>query len=117
MASKTENVPVNTVIGVLLDDGETLDSLDMDFKTQENVDFDAKKNDAEASNVQKGSSKSRKSTPLAKREAIAQGLDIASIEGTGPRGKVTKSDVVAVQNIDGLEASSSELKASEKRFF
>ena len=56
VASKTENVPVNTVIGVLLDDGE-LDLLDLDFKTQQTVDFDAKKNGAEASNVQKRSSK------------------------------------------------------------
>ena len=114
VASKTENVPVNSVIGVLLDDGETLDSLDMDFKTQQTVDFDAKKNEAEASNVQKGFSKSQKSTPLAKREAIAQGLDIAAIEGTGPRGKVTKSDVVAVQNIDRVEAASSSELISER---
>ena len=32
VASKTENVPVNTVIGVLLFDGETLDSLEMDCR-------------------------------------------------------------------------------------
>ena len=118
VASKTENVPVNTVIGVLLDDGETLDSLDMDFKTQQTVDFDSKKNEAEASNVQKSSPKSQKSTPLAKREAIAQGLDIAAIEGTGPRGKVTRSDVVAVQNIDRLgAASSSELTSEREKGF
>ena len=114
VASKTENVPVNTVIGVLLDDGETLDSLDMDFKTQQTVDFDAKKNGAEASNVQKRPLKSQKSTPLAKREAIAQGLDIAAIEGTGSRGKVTRFDVVAVKNTHRLEAASSSELTSER---
>ena len=114
VASKTENVPVNTVIGVLLDDGEMLDSLDLDFKTQQTVDFDAKKNGAEASNVQKRPFKSQKSTPLAKREAIAQGLDIAAIEGTGSRGKVTRLDVVAVKNIDRREAASSSELTSER---
>ncbi len=114
VASETQNVAVNTVIGVLLEDGETPDSLDIDFKTEQTSDFDRKKNEAEASSVQKRSSKSLKATPLAKREAIAQGLDIGAIQGTGSRGKVIRADVMALQNIDKLEATASSGLTSEQ---
>ena len=116
VASETQNVPINTVIGVLLEDGETLDSLDMDFKTQQSLDCYRKKNEAEASNVQKRASKSPKATPLAKREANAQGLNIAAIQGTGSRGKVVRADVMAFQNTDKLEATaSSGLKSEQEK--
>ena len=40
-------------------------------------------------------------TPVAARIADANGLDVTGIEGTGPRGKVTKADVLAALESDG----------------
>src|SRR5205814_9955658 len=37
-------------------------------------------------------------TPVAARIAAERGIDIASIRGTGPRGRVTKEDVLAAGN-------------------
>src|SRR5439155_811237 len=40
-------------------------------------------------------------TPVAARIADSNGLDVTGIEGTGPRGKVTKADVLAALESDG----------------
>ena len=39
-----------------------------------------------------------RSSPIARRIAAAQGVDLTSVKGTGPGGKVTKADVVAAAN-------------------
>ena len=43
-------------------------------------------------------------TPVAARMASAHGLDLGAVEGTGPRGRVTKNDVVAALEGDGAPA-------------
>jgi len=50
---------------------------------------------AEAATVQTSSSNSRriKASPLARRLAKQKGINLAAITGTGPRGRITKSDV------------------------
>ena len=40
-----------------------------------------------------------KATPLAKKTAAIAGVDPADISGTGPRGKVTRADVLAIENL------------------
>jgi 2-oxoglutarate dehydrogenase E1 component len=44
-------------------------------------------------------------TPVAARMATAHGLDVGSIEGTGPRGRVTKEDVQAALDGEGAPAA------------
>src|SRR4051812_45369668 len=45
-------------------------------------------------------------TPVAARIASAHGIDVADLQGSGPRGRVTKSDVLAaVEKPAGAEAS------------
>ncbi|MBX5468749.1 MAG: multifunctional oxoglutarate decarboxylase/oxoglutarate dehydrogenase thiamine pyrophosphate-binding subunit/dihydrolipoyllysine-residue succinyltransferase subunit [Thermoleophilaceae bacterium] len=44
-------------------------------------------------------------TPVAARIASAHGLDVASVPGSGPRGRVTKSDVLAALEGDGRAAA------------
>lgn len=41
-----------------------------------------------------------RATPLAKRLARAHGVDLAELEGTGPRGRITRSDVAARTGVD-----------------
>ncbi|MFL5844781.1 MAG: biotin/lipoyl-containing protein, partial [Solirubrobacteraceae bacterium] len=40
-------------------------------------------------------------TPVAARVAAAEGVDLAKVEGTGPRGKITKADVLAGESTNG----------------
>ena len=40
-------------------------------------------------------------TPVAQRIAAAHGIDLASVSGSGPRGRVTKDDVLAAVQDDG----------------
>jgi pyruvate dehydrogenase E2 component (dihydrolipoamide acetyltransferase) len=41
-----------------------------------------------------------KATPLARRLARAHGVDLAEVQGTGPRGRITRSDVAARAGIE-----------------
>jgi 2-oxoglutarate dehydrogenase E2 component (dihydrolipoamide succinyltransferase) len=50
-----------------------------------------------------GDERETKATPVAKRMASDQGVDIRSISGSGPSGRVTKDDV-ATQIVDGDQA-------------
>jgi multifunctional 2-oxoglutarate metabolism enzyme len=43
-------------------------------------------------------------TPVAARIASAHGIDLSALEGSGPRGRVTKSDVLAAVEGDGAPA-------------
>jgi pyruvate dehydrogenase E2 component (dihydrolipoamide acetyltransferase) len=45
------------------------------------------------------SGKPARATPLARRIAAAHGLELASVTGTGPRGRITRSDVAAVAGL------------------
>jgi len=72
--------------------------------------------DGEADDVAEGSSDGEavgsapdgdtKATPVARRAAAAQGVDLGAVKGSGPGGKVTKADVLAA-NGDGASAGTS----------
>ncbi|MGB2874125.1 MAG: dihydrolipoamide acetyltransferase family protein [Gaiellaceae bacterium] len=46
-------------------------------------------------------------TPLVRRMAQEHGVDLSSVEGTGPRGRVTEEDVRRASHADGLSAGDS----------
>ena len=52
-------------------------------------------------------------TPVAARIADAHGIDLGSISGSGPRGRVTKDDVLAAIEGNGAPARSSDGAAAE----
>jgi multifunctional 2-oxoglutarate metabolism enzyme len=52
-------------------------------------------------------------TPVAARIASAHGVDLSSISGTGPRGRVTKEDVLAA--VEGNGAPAAEAAAGETK--
>jgi pyruvate dehydrogenase E2 component (dihydrolipoamide acetyltransferase) len=114
VAEGSEGVPVNTVIGLLLEDGED-DSVLEGFK----ADAPAKAEAAPAQAAEKPAAEAPPASaqaapaaskpaaragngadsgrvfasPLAKRMAAQAGLDLAALQGSGPRGRIVKADI------------------------
>ena len=125
----TEQVPVNDVIALLLEEDEdtsALDNVDVsggapapkaDAPKQETSKSEDKKEEPKKEAT--ASSASAPSTapatksgdrvfasPLARRLASQNGLDVSLISGTGPRGRVVKADIEsAIQNGTGKAGS------------
>ncbi|MEM8770968.1 MAG: pyruvate dehydrogenase complex dihydrolipoamide acetyltransferase [Pseudomonadota bacterium] len=113
----TENVKVNAPIAVLLEDGESVADIDLGKleagadasserapeKTDSKVSDDAQPGGpsqklngaAPSSSASPASDKSGRilASPLAKRMAEQEGLDLAAVNGTGPRGRIVKRDI------------------------
>ena len=121
----TENVPVNDVIAVLLEDGESADDIG-DVSTASAAPAPASqkqegKGEASSSmaaapssgsvsqDVQKGDRVF--ASPLAKRLAKDAGIDLASVKGSGPRGRIVKADIEKAK-ISPQKASSASAVAS-----
>ncbi len=94
----TENVAVGTVIAMLAEEGEDVDSVSapsVDSKP------DAKEEPAPAPTPSPtpapaaSSEEGPKASPVAKRMATNEGVDLKSVEGTGPKGRIVKADVEA----------------------
>lgn len=103
----TENVKVNAVIAVIAEDGEEATAPAApapQAKTEA-----APKSAVEAEATASAPAKSEKTqsakrtdtrlfaTPLARRIASDKGIDLASITGSGPRGRIIKADVEAAK--------------------
>lgn len=99
----TEQVPVNDVIAVLLEDGESASDLE-GFDVSGGAPAPAVKEETSASAPQSSaapapaapvtSSGSRIfASPLARRLAAQNNVDIAQLSGTGPKGRIVKADV------------------------
>lgn len=106
VAAGTENVKVNDMIAVLLEDGETKDDL-KDFgndnqPTEEKVGpapevKRVEEKEVKAMPVQAVETSNPGSrvfaSPLARRIANDRGVDLSTIQGSGPRGRIVKADV------------------------
>lgn len=101
VAEGTENVPVNEVIAVLLEDGESADDIGdvisapaaLAPSKEEAPKQEAPK--ASAPVLQVGAPKGDRvfASPLAKRIAADKGVDLAGVQGSGPGGRIVKVDV------------------------
>jgi pyruvate dehydrogenase E2 component (dihydrolipoamide acetyltransferase) len=102
----TEGVKVNAVIGLLLEEGEDKSALaSVDTKTAtapkpapatpktEPAPAPKAAAPVPAPAANNGNGAGSIATPLAKRMAALSGVQLGSIDGTGPRGKITKEDV------------------------
>lgn len=101
IVAKGDNANVNTVIGLLLGDGETLADLEgyvsssLDGKGAgsdviENEGAVQGRVDSKIAAVQGGR---LFASPLARRIASQQGIDLATLKGSGPNGRIIKRDV------------------------
>lgn len=105
-----ENVKVNTPIAVLLEDGESADDIDVSSlggasapaapAKSEAPAEEGKANGAAAPSQSAAPAPSQSSgsdrilaSPLAKRLAEQNGLDLAAVAGSGPRGRIVKRDI------------------------
>ena len=106
IGDKTENVAVNSVIALLLEEGEDKSALD-DYKIEEKVDEKPKEEKKVEPKAQKIEPKQQnnvvdvqnndsdiKASPLAKRIAGQNNVDLGQIAGSGPRGRVVRDDVI-----------------------
>lgn len=104
IASGTSGVAVNTPIAVLLEEGETADMIKAATPTNSNQKaatpapaVDAPKaaaTPAASAPAPKAATGERVfATPLARRIAEQKGIDIATVQGSGPHGRIVKSDI------------------------
>ncbi|WP_283966116.1 pyruvate dehydrogenase complex dihydrolipoamide acetyltransferase [Tritonibacter sp. AK171] len=112
IAEGSEGVKVNTPIAVLLEDGESADDIDTSAATPEAAPAaDAAQEAASAGGSDATAAPAAASatpapaapaaadgsrifaSPLARRIAADKGLDLGSIKGSGPRGRIIKVDV------------------------
>ena len=116
IAEGTENVPVNEVIALLFEDGEDIDSListkamsshtpissDPNISTTE-IALSEKANNTQTQNVSEENIKRINASPLAKRLAKEKGIDLISIKGSGPHGRIIKRDIVDIGTSTGTD--------------
>ena len=89
----SENVAVGTVIAMLAEDGEDVGDVSAPAADS------APAPSPEPSPAPAASDDGPAATPTARKLAEANGIDLASIEGTGPGGKITKGDVEAAGGV------------------
>ena len=98
----SEGVKVNSPIAIILDDGEQLEASET---TNLTVQEEPKTNSTEeaivqveqiSTNIAKTASKRIFATPLAKRLAKEKGLNLESISGSGPHGRIVKNDILSL---------------------
>lgn len=97
----TSDVPVNQLIALLLEEGEDENALNDYTASPKNNDEmkndEIKKEDKKEPNAltHQGDSKNRiKISPIAKKIAQNEGININQLKGTGPYGRIIKADVL-----------------------
>jgi len=88
VAEGTEEVPVNQVIALLLEDGEDVTALEGALEGAAEAPAPAA-----APAPQAAAGGRVLASPLARRLAAEQGLDLSRVTGTGPRGRIVKRDI------------------------
>ena len=109
VAGGTKDVAVNSIIGLILEDGEKmsdLDLIDSDLQMTSSKSQSASENNIQSpadtvpvpvapqeNNITPNISERTFASPLARRIAERNEMDVSLIKGSGPRGRVVKRDV------------------------
>jgi pyruvate dehydrogenase E2 component (dihydrolipoamide acetyltransferase) len=110
----SEGVKVNSPIAVILDEGEELEAneeadqtLPAEPKNQKNAPEGVIETKKPSNNVIQTSHTRIFATPLARRLAKEKGVDLDSITGSGPHGRIVKNDILDVNptNFDNNQES------------
>ncbi len=107
----TDNVKVGDVIAILAEEGEDIADIDLSGDTPKPASpaspaaslpksEQAPKQTAPAKKAAQSASASDriKASPLARRLAADNGVDLANINGSGPKGRIIKADIVKAQS-------------------
>jgi len=111
-----EGVPPGTVICYIGDANESISKIERNIETaQTEVAATATKVKESQPSVQTAAKEKIKISPVARKMAEAANLDIRTIQGTGPGGRITKEDVQkAIANSSSVESpSTKEQKPAE----
>ena len=104
----SSGVKVNEIIAILLDDGEDVSNIEVQEPENkqdiiETINTEVHKPSIKLENDNKNLNKERVfATPLARRIAKSNSLELTNIKGTGPYGRIVKADVES-NNISYLE--------------
>ena len=111
----SEGVKVNSPIAVILDDGEELkmsETVDLVVETEQTKPEVATEEVAEiqklSMNVVQTSSTRVFATPLARRLAREKGIDLGSVTGSGPHGRIVKTDILDL-NVSDVDTNQESL--------
>jgi pyruvate dehydrogenase E2 component (dihydrolipoamide acetyltransferase) len=104
--ANSEEVAVNTVVGILLEENESIDTLDESSSTPSNVvektpAINTKSSDQvpdqltekSATAIQPTHTKRIFSSPSARRVASINNIELSGLSGSGPKGRILRSDV------------------------
>ena len=102
IAEGTENIPVNSTIAVLMDERETFSKSEFsDVRAVKEVAQTEVKGSVSRQRIDISSEAENYSnnvrvfiSPLARRIALAEGVNFSKIKGTGPRGRIIKADIL-----------------------
>ncbi len=111
----SEGVKVNSPIAVILDDDEELkvsETADLVVETEQTKSEVATEEVAEiqkpSMNAVQTSSTRVFATPLARRLAREKGIDLGSISGSGPHGRIVKTDILEI-NVSSVDTNQESL--------
>ncbi|MDB5659385.1 MAG: pyruvate dehydrogenase complex dihydrolipoamide acetyltransferase [Cypionkella sp.] len=106
VAEGTSGVKVNAAIAVLLEDGESADAAPAPAAKAAEAPAAAAAEAAPVAAVAASSAPAAKAggarvfaSPLARRIAAEKGLDLASVKGSGPHGRIVRADVEAAKAV------------------
>ena len=112
----SEGVKVNSPIAVILDDGEELkvsETADLIMDTEqaklEITKEEVVENKKPSMNGVQNSNARIFATPLARRLAREKGVDLGNISGSGPHGRIVKTDILDV-NVSSVDTNQVSLK-------
>ncbi len=124
VAEGTADIPVNQLIAVLLEDGEEASAIgtaapaapasaQTPAKEAENAAPAPAASGAPTPMAAPANGAARVfASPLARRLAASEGLDLAKVTGSGPKGRIVKRDIEAVVQSGGAKASSAAMATS-----
>ena len=117
----SEGVKVNSPIAVILDEGEELEAneeanqtIPVEPKKQKNASEGVIETKKASNNVIQTSHTRIFATPLARRLAKEKGVDLDSITGSGPHGRIVKNDILDV-NLTNFDANQESLEGLTSR--
>jgi pyruvate dehydrogenase E2 component (dihydrolipoamide acetyltransferase) len=101
--ANTKGVKVNSVIGIIAEDGE---DINIDYEIESKGEAEPEKlpeektHNIERKEENKSESRSERIfiSPLAKNIATQSSIDLSKVKGTGPYGRIVKDDVISVMS-------------------
>jgi pyruvate dehydrogenase E2 component (dihydrolipoamide acetyltransferase) len=122
IAEGTENVAVNNIIAILLEDGEDASAIDS-IASNNAAPIAAKPQEAEKatspavthsqiSSCSLDNGNRIFASPLAKRIAEQENINLGSVQGSGPHGRIVKEDVLSAKDKGGVQTKSAQTSAA-----